>query len=104
MGVLRFVQQTLGECEDTCFLRQRRAVISCSWLMLRLHAQHWQRGDGSCRQQGVAQLEERVSSTPTGCVGRSAKGGQRGKMSGFHTPHPVTLRRLSEAVRDPSPG
>jgi hypothetical protein len=76
-------EQRLQACGADLADRERIGEAAPAMLMLRLHAQQWQRGDGSCRQQGVAQLEERVSSTPTGCVGRSAKGGQRGKMSGF---------------------
>jgi hypothetical protein len=97
-------EQRLHACGTD--LADRECVVEAApaTLMLRLHAQQRQRGDRSRRQQRVAQLEERVLSTHTGRVGRRAKGGQRGKLSGFHTPHSVTLRRWPEAMRGSSPG
>ena len=84
--------------------RQRVIQTAPSALMLRLHAEHWQRGNGSSRQQGVTQLEQGIPPTPKGGIGRSTKGSERGKLSGFHIAYCVTLRRSPEAPEHPLQG
>ncbi len=84
--------------------RQRVIQAAPSALMLRLDAEHWQRGDGSSRQQGATQLEQGIPPTPKGGIARSTKGRERGKGSGFHIPYVVTLRRSPEAPQHPLRG
>jgi hypothetical protein len=75
-----------------------------SALMLWLDAEHWQRGNGSSRQQGGAQLEQGVPPTLKGGSGRSTKGRERGTGSGFPSLYGVTLRRSPEAPQPPVRG
>ncbi len=87
-------------------LANRQGVVETApfALMLRLHAQDRQRGDGPSRQQRIAQVEQRIPPTPEGGIGRRTKGGKRSKVRGVHTPHSATLRGSLEAAQDRSKG
>ncbi len=100
LGGKRTLKRATGDRAD----RQRVLPAAPAALMLRLDAEHWQRGDGSSRQQGVTPLAQGLPPMPKGGLGRGTKGRERGKGSGFHLPYFVTLRRSPEAPQHPLRG